>query len=150
MRHLVAPFFHRALFVLLAILPGAASAQTAVPRWEDLYRPASPPPIAYSAGIASREIADGSILVVTDQFICIRFDHDGNTLSAIPLPISTRVVPNEGADSKRPRSGDAPNRDYGHGALGLEHLLKRTPHYRYNNGRYDLYLSSPVVQESIH
>ena len=109
MRHLVAPFFHRALFVLLAILPGAASAQTAVPRWEDLYRPASPPPIAYSAGIASREIADGSILVVTDQFICIRFDHDGNTLSAIPLPISTRVVPNEGADSKRPRSGDAPS-----------------------------------------
>ncbi len=77
--------FSVASLLLSASLP--VLGQSAVPVWEDFYRPTPPPPVNASA-IASRELADGTILVVTDQFVCAHFDHDGNPLSSLQLPIS--------------------------------------------------------------
>ncbi len=65
----------------------AALAQVAVPRWEDLYRPPSPGPQAARA-VASRELADGTVLVVTERFECVRYDHAGNPLSAAQLRLA--------------------------------------------------------------
>jgi hypothetical protein len=87
-----------------------SNAQTAVPRWEDLYRPPSPGAVA-SRAVASRELADGTILVVTERFVCVRFDHDGNPLSATQLPVAAsgrRAVPAGNSSNADSPSGTSP------------------------------------------
>jgi hypothetical protein len=86
--------FSVASLLLSASLP--VLGQNAVPVWEDLYRPAAPPPVNASA-IASRELADGTILVVTDRFVCAHFAHDGTPLFSVQLPISRRAGGGNGA-----------------------------------------------------
>lgn len=73
-----------ALTSLLLLAPLAALAQTAVPRWQHLFRPNATG--TFSPGIlAARELADGTVMVLTDSLIAYRYDHDGNPVSAVSL-----------------------------------------------------------------
>ena len=81
------------LGVLFLTLIGseAAHAQTAVPRWQHLLRPDSTG--ERSPGVlAARELADGTVMIVTDSLVAYRYDHDGNpVLSRRPARDSRRV-----------------------------------------------------------
>jgi hypothetical protein len=72
-------------FILFA-LTTAALASTAVPRWQQFFHPPAGDPTS-AAPIAVRELADGSILVVTDALNAVHYDADGNVLSVKSLRI---------------------------------------------------------------
>ncbi len=75
-----------ATLILLSI-PSDARAQTAVSRWQHLLRPVSPG--ERSPGVlAARELADGTVMIVTDALIAYRYDHDGSPVSAAALRAS--------------------------------------------------------------
>jgi hypothetical protein len=61
--------------------------QTAVPAWNQLFRPPATGPV-YDPPIASRELADGTVLVITNSLASVRYDHAGNPLSSVQLPVS--------------------------------------------------------------
>ena len=95
--------------LLLAVLslPSTSLAQTAVPLWRQTFRPSasgtiSPPPIA------ARELVDGTVMVVTEQGAVVRFDHDGNEVSSVQLPLG-KPVPKFRAPTAR-RAGAAGGR----------------------------------------
>ena len=74
------------LLLGLLSLPSTSFAQTAVPLWRQTFRPSasgtiSPPPLA------ARELVDGTVMVVTEQGAVVRFDHDGNEVSSVQLPL---------------------------------------------------------------
>jgi hypothetical protein len=99
---------------LTLIGSSAALAQTAVPRWQNLLRPSSPgernPEV-----LAARELADGTVMVVTDSLVAYRYDHDGNPVSAIPLRVTASGLHRGGSPSSESPSGsDLPGygRDY--------------------------------------
>lgn len=70
--------------------------QTAVPAWQQLFRPASNAAIS-GTPIAARELADGTILIVTDSFQAVHFDADGNPASARQLAIGASEGRGKGA-----------------------------------------------------
>ncbi|HEY1249857.1 MAG TPA: putative Ig domain-containing protein [Thermoanaerobaculia bacterium] len=92
-----------ASFALGTVLfPAAvALATTAVPQWQQLFHPPSDGTTS-AAPIAARELADGTILVVTDALNAVHYDADGNVLSAQALRIPR-------ATTRRHSSKDVPD-----------------------------------------
>ncbi len=70
------------LALLLCSLPVAG--QTAVPAWQEVFRPTASG-TSPGSPFAARELADGTILVVTSGFQAIHYDANGGTLSAVHL-----------------------------------------------------------------
>jgi IPT/TIG domain/Putative Ig domain/S-layer homology domain len=87
--------------VLLSLLgPGAAGAQTAVPRWRQSYQP-SGVGTTDATIIAARELVDGTRLAVSDQLVAFHFDANGNALASVRLP-------NPGENPKSAKRGPGP------------------------------------------
>ncbi len=81
----------RALCVIAWIALGPlAFAQTAVPVWQQDFRPAAKGTTSPNI-IAARELADGSLLAVTDELVALHFDANGNPLSSLQLPAGPRA-----------------------------------------------------------
>jgi hypothetical protein len=71
-------------------------AQTAVPIWQQTFRP---PPTGTESGnsFAARELSDGTFLVVTDGFEAVHYSADGTLLASVRIPIG------RSAAASRPR-----------------------------------------------
>jgi hypothetical protein len=67
------------IVVSSAVSPWAQAA-TAVPQWQQIFHPAADGTTS-SAPIAARELADGTVLVVTQTFQSIHYNHDGSIAS---------------------------------------------------------------------
>jgi hypothetical protein len=92
-----------ALAVALAADPTVA--QTAVPLWRQTFRPSTSGTIS-PAPLASRELVDGTVMVVTDDGSVVRYDHDGNVVSSTQLPLGRPVPKSQPSRAGRP---DAPD-----------------------------------------
>jgi len=106
--------------VFLALLaPGAAGAQTAVPRWRQSYQPTGVGTTDATI-IAARELVDGTRLAVSDQLVAFHFDADGNPLASVQLP-KPRDAEKNGKRGPRPAAAPgatATNRPEGNYDLG--------------------------------
>lgn len=67
-----------------------------MPQWQQIFHPAADGTTS-AAPLAARELADGTVLVVTQEFQTIHYDHDGNVTSARQLPLNPRTVRPKGA-----------------------------------------------------
>src|SRR5438093_11711083 len=86
-------------------LSAAAGAQTAVPVWQQTFRPAPAGGPISSGVIASRELADGTSLVVTYDLEAYHFAADGSPLGSQALPVGPRL---KRPPSPRPQAISAP------------------------------------------
>ena len=72
------------------VVSSAALAATAVPQWQQIFHTAADGTTS-SAPLAARELADGTVLVVTQTFQTIHYNHDGTIVSAKQLNLNPRA-----------------------------------------------------------
>jgi hypothetical protein len=70
------------------LISSLAIGATAVAQWQHIFHPAADGPYS-SAPLAARELADGTVLVVTQTFQTIHYNHDGTIVSAKQLNLNT-------------------------------------------------------------
>jgi hypothetical protein len=96
--------------LVLVGLRATALASTAVPQWQQIFHPSADGTTS-AAPIAARELADGTVLVVTGALQTVHYNHDGTIVSFKQLALSPPVPAR--APSGRGRVADQ-------GPLGFE------------------------------
>ena len=72
--------------LVLLLAPSLGTASEAVPRWQQIFHPAANGTTG-SAPLAARELADGTVLVVTQTFQTVHYNHDGTIVSLRQLAL---------------------------------------------------------------
>ena len=90
-------------------LATVAFASTAVPQWQQVFHPAADGTTA-AAPLAARELADGTVLVVTKDFQTVHYNHDGTIVErrrASQPTIRTRARSSSSTPMPRSTASDA-------------------------------------------